>query len=231
MFWTPITEQESQKLIDFIEKNDSSVLETDIPQRFLGLASAYQKKLVETVRELRKENAKLARKIKTQEYEKEQAVLAEDFKDLGFDSVDIALAIMYFVNQRCVKISKMMLMCIFYEAYTTWLADHGERICLEHPVALESGPWFWRAHKKIPNVNVSVDKALVDRIYECNKGVVVFLRNVVNRYYDRRESDLIGFFKRSRPYKNASAKNNGGKWSNEIKDSDIYHWKKDLKGE
>lgn len=229
MFWTPLTTEEMQKVIDFIEKDDASVLDTDIPQRLSGICFAFQKKAIDFSRVERRARVRLEKKLQGKEKVMENELLQDDLPELAFDSVDVACAILYFLQGKGSKITKTKLICILYEVYAAWLVSHRERLFIEHPVAYEHGPWFWRVSTKIRNVYTPVPKSIVDKIFNENSGVGVLIQRAAEKYHDYSEAELTAYLLKSKPYRNAAKDKNNGKWNKEISDADIYYWKRDQK--
>ena len=230
MFWTPLTEEEMKKIVSFIENDDMTILDTDIPQRLAGLHNAVQKKIADSLKSTLKENAKLSRRMQEKVRRAEIEVENGDFADLAFDSVDIAKALLYCIHLKDGRVTRTKLMAILYEVYAAWLASHRERLFLEHPVAYEYGPWFWRVCNKLPNVNAPVGRDSLDAVFEKNKGVGVLIQRAAEKYYDHNERDLQEYLLKSSPYRKCTREYNGGKWNKEIPDTEIYRWKKDQGG-
>lgn len=162
-------------------------------------------------------------KIKERTSEKIEAGV---FEETNRDSYAVARALLYQLQQlRTYKLSKYKVNAILYEMYASWLYSKRVRLFQEHPVAAEWGPMLWHAVKKL-NVSEVVSQKEWAAFASENPAVAAFCKNAAQKYYDIAESTLTDTFKATVAYKNASAEKNGGKWSAEITDKDIYAWKK-----
>lgn len=142
----------------------------------------------------------------------------------GLDSVDVAKALLYCLNQKQVyKMSKPKLIAILYEMYASWLASKHERLFAHHPQATEYGPHFWRVYKHVQTLTGTYED--FKKVAEQNAGIAAFCQNAAEKYYDWTLQDLTKNLRTSLPYKNAHKDNNNGKWGKEISDADIYAWK------
>ncbi len=149
------------------------------------------------------------------------------YTETGLDSADVADALLYQLQAlRTYKLSRAKVIHILYEMYASWLASKGERLFIEHPVATEYGPMFWRVYKRL-DTRKQISRDRWESLCAANPGVAAFCRNAARKYYDYADGDLNKVFLKSRPYKNASKEKNGGKWNKEINDNEIYAWKKE----
>lgn len=150
-----------------------------------------------------------------------------EFTETGLDSADVADALLYQLQTlRTYKLSRAKVIHILYEMYASWLASKGERLFIEHPVATEYGPMFWRVYKRL-DTRKQVSQDRWESLCASNPGVAAFCRNAARKYYDYSDGDLNKIHMKSRPYKNASKEKNGGKWNKEISDNEIYAWKRE----
>lgn len=218
------TPEELRDIQNFVENNESISSETI--DRFMALSFATMKKVRERLYSAKEENFRLKRRIdRYEKKEKGDGRTAPAFSETGCDSADIAEALIFCLRElKTYQLSKPKVMLILYEMYASWLASKRQRLFVEHPVANEWGPQFWRAYKRTdPKTNVP--RAAFNKVASQNPGVAAFIRNAAAKYYDYSLSDLKNLFVNSEPYRNALPSTNGGKWGKEITDSDIYLWK------
>lgn len=171
---------------------------------------------------------RLSRMQRRSESKEREAVASEEaFADLGLDSLDIADALAAHLRQlKTYQMGKDKVSLILFEIYASWLHGRKERVCVEHPVATPYGPRLWRAYTRM---NLNAGDEAVAKLNALNPGLSVMVGNAARKYYDYSLSDLERYLKRSAPYRNASPKEEGGKWNGEITDSDIYTWKASLR--
>ena len=221
-----ITQQQLDELIRFAS-DDRQPASIEAIEALNALHAAVQRNAIRNLEGARKRNAMLKERVAKFTQRKEEAIEAGEFKESGTDSVDVAMALLYQLQQlHTYKLTKYKLNAILYEMYASWLYSKGERLFLEHPVATEFGPRLWRVFKRV-ETSVSVSYQAWKRFAESNPPVAAFCKNAAAKYYDHAEGDLNRMFISSKAYKNASKENNGGKWNKEIDDRDIYLWKKE----
>lgn len=225
-----LTPKELQDIIAYVRDDDTQVLDTGAVERFTNLASALSRKLLEDTRHLSKANGTMRRRLDRYEAREQAAIDSEGFPSLDFDSLDIASALLYQLQQlKTYRLTPEKLNLILYGMYASWLAGKRQRLFLEHPQATPWGPRFWRVFKRISDVNLRVPYELWQNLTEKDTAVAGFIKRYAEKYYDTKEKDLLDFFKKSKPYKNATADKNGGKWNKEIPDSEIFAWKTEKK--
>lgn len=227
------THEEIEKVLAFINDENQDVLKTDIPQRFINAAAAFSSKLYKVYGVEKSRLASSEKTIARLRTRLEGRTVEGQFVELDFDSLDIALCIVYLLKERNSYYSRNRVQYMLYEAYSRWLADHQERLTSEHPVAQEWGPHFWHISKKCGAVQPVTTIEDFRRVSSKNPGVAEFLKNVVNKYANWREEDMKKVFTDSVPYKNAMPKPadkavspGDTKWGHQIKDTDIFAWKK-----
>ena len=223
--------EDFQKIQAFANDESNEVLSTDLPQKFINLAAAFSSRLYRSYNNEKRRAAGAERTISRLRTRLDGRTSSGQFVELDFDSLDLALCIIYLIKERDACYSRAKVQYILFEAYARWLADHEERLTSEHPVAQEWGPHFWHISKKCGHVQPVTSVDDFRRVANRNPGVAEFLRNVVNKYADWSDEELKKTFIQSVPYQNARAKKDSmdpgeNKWGREIKDSDIYSWKK-----
>ena len=225
-FWN-FTPEELSRILDFVNNDNEDVLTTDLPQRFSNLCSAFNAKLIKSVGVQRSRAVRAERTIERLRARLDGRVAEGSFVELDFDVVDLARCVLYIANVNNLFVTRNTLQYILYHAYARWLADNNERLTVQRPVVQEWGPHFWSVSHKIGNnMKISVTYDDYKKISEKNPGVAKFLENVVKKYATIPEAELKGILLQSAPYRNAVPVHAGEKWGKEIKDADIYAWKK-----
>lgn len=225
MAFYELTNDELRGVLDWLNDEQGNVPPPEAASKLITISARLQKKLLDEALRSRREAAGYRKRIERITERKDRAVAAGEFRELGFDSVEVARCLLCYVQELGVHCSKNKLMYLMYIAYASWLASKDERLCIEQPVATEWGPNFWRVYKHIPNTFVPTSFQDVKAVAEVNSGVAAFLRNVVRKYGDLRDADLERYVKGS-PYKAALPEHNDGKWNGLIRDTLIYEWKK-----
>lgn len=221
---TTLTPQELEALIQFAE-DDRRSIDLAVVAKLNDLHNSVQRSLIRHLDGARKRNAMLTERLDRIREKKREGLLNGEFAETTIGSVEVAEALLYYLQQsKAYKLNKAKVVQILYEMYASWLASKGERLFDEHPVATSYGPQFWRVYKRIETgTTVTYDK--VKALAEKDPGRVKFCENAAKKYYDYGENELNNIFKKTEPYKKASAERNGGKWNTEIADTDIYNWK------
>lgn len=217
--------RELQMVMDYITEGKKDILLTDIPKRFNAIHAAFISRLTNDCNETSEKLFKLQRKLDSLNAKKEKDIAEGVFAEAGLDSAEIAQALLYRLQQlKTYKLTKGKVIAILYEMYASWLASKKERLTIEHPVATEYGPQFWRAYNRL-DVKIQMTSEAHDQIKKQNPGVAVFIDNAARKYYDYREEDMKKIFMKSTAYTNATPEHNGGKWNKEMSDIDIYNSK------
>ena len=223
-----ITSAQLEELIRFAS-DDRQPASTEALTALNALYSAVQRNTLRHLEGARKRNAMLTEKLSKLTERKEEAFEAGEFEETGTDSVDVARALLYQLQQLSTyKLDKYKLNAILYEMYASWLHSHKQWLFLEHPVATPFGPRFWRVYNHV-EPSVSVPYQTWKAFAEGNPPVAAFCKRAAEKYYDVTESSLTRMFMSSKAYKNATKEHNNGKWNKEIEDKDIFTWKKELK--
>lgn len=220
-----ITKEELDELKRYAENEDAVLADYGILKRFLNLQFAVMNKMAKDLPRQRSAAVRNQERIERMKAKMDSSHAAGEFPDTGLDSVEIAQALLRHLQQKnTYRLSLNKVMYILYEMYASWLSSKGERLFIEHPVAQESGPWFWRVRNKV-DIRTKVSDSVISELKAKNPGVAVFVANAAEKYYDYSLTDLEKHVK-SMPYRNADSSHNKGKWNGEIKDADIYAWKK-----
>lgn len=225
-----LTQQQLEELIRFAS-DDREPASIEAIEALNGLHAAVQRNTLRHLEGARKRNAMLTERLEKYKERKQEALEAGEFKETDIDSADVATALLYQLQQYpTYKLNKYKLNAILYEMYASWLYSHQERLFLEHPVATEFGPRFWRVYSRV-DTNIRVPYSTWKIFAEKHPDLAAFIKNTAKKYFDYAESTLNRLFTSSKAYKNAHKDNNGGKWNKEITDADIYAWKKAQKAQ
>ena len=213
---------------EMIVKYANDELETipgDVLSRFQNLSWAVQRKVMNRMKTLEAKSGRLQTKVDRLTRRETAEAAAGNFGETGLDSVEVAIMVVHYLQAKpgC-RFSKSRVISILYEMYATWLHDKRQRLFLEHPAATEYGPQLWRVYKRL-DLHGEVSREQFKEIAGKNPAVAAFARNAVEKYHDMSERILSDYFKKSDPYRNASADRNKGKWGTEISDADIFAWK------
>lgn len=221
---TYITHSQLDELVAFAQ-DEKRFPSQEALEALANLNCTIQKNCIRHLTGARKRNAMLQEQIGKYKDREQNRILVGEINETGLDSVDVALALLYQLQQlKTYKLNKYKLQEILYEMYASWLESKKERLFLEHPVATEYGPRFWRVFKRIETIT-PVPQDEWRRIAALNPGVAAFCKNAALKYYDYGENVLNRRFMASKPYKNADTSHNNGKWNKEISDNDIIAWK------
>ena len=220
-----IHQDELEALLKFINEDDAPLPSPEITTKFQNAYFAFQGKILKQLQKQQKENFRLEKRVNRLEEKETENIQQGVFKELGLDSVEVAYALLHHLKKIDeYRLTKGKIICVLYGMYASWLAGKKERLFIEHPVASEWGPQFWRVYKKL-DLSVTDTQTIWQSFAEKNPGVAAFVVNSANKYAGYSEADLKNILVKSMPYKNATADKNNGKWNKEINDSDIYYWK------
>lgn len=221
---TILTAAQLDELLRFAD-DDRQPASNEALEALNNLHSAIQKNILRHLSGARKRNAMLEERLSKYNEKNREKIDAGEFRETGLDSVEVATGLLYHLQQlRTYKLNNYKLNAILYEMYASWLESKKERLFIEHPVATEFGPRFWRVFKRL-STSTTVPYSAWKALAEKNPGVAKFCENAAAKYYDYTESTLSRMFLASKAYKNADKEHNDGKWNKEIADADIYAWK------
>ena len=196
-----------------------------------ALYTAVQRNTVRHLSGTRKRNAMLEEQVQRLREKREQKIDDGQFAETDLDSAEVATGLLFQLQQlKTYKLNKYKLQAILYEMYASWLYSKKERLFLEHPVATQFGPRFWRVYNRV-DTNNTVPYQAWKAFAEKNPAVAAFCKNAAAKYYDYAEGTLNRTFLASKAYKNADESHNNGKWNKDIEDSDIYRWKENQKAQ
>lgn len=225
---TGLTQQQMDRIVNYINGVKDATMNEEIITLFDGLYFRLHRRIMHNLIQEEKKNERLNVRIaKMQEKSKITKTTDENvegYSCTGLDSVDIAGCLAFEMQALCHKgVQKSKILRILYIMYASWLASKKERLCLEHPVATERGPMFWRAYKKIDPMTI-IGPEHHKNVASQNPSVATFIRNTARKYYDIDDKDLEDYINSGAPYKNALPRK-GEKWCKPLSDNDIYLWK------
>lgn len=222
---TILTHEQLDHLHRLID-GEKIVIDTEAIESLGQLSEAVTRCIARNYAAVRRRNDTLSERVERARAKTEQKLLAGEFSDTGYDSAEVALALLYQLQQlKTYRLTPYKVIAILYEMYASWLYSKGQRLFVEHPVAAPYGPRFWHAYKRL-DTRVKVPYDAWKAVAEKDPGVAQFCKNAAKKYYDVNERSLNDMFTRTEAYKKALPEHNGGKWNKEIEDADIYAWKK-----
>ncbi len=143
-----------------------------------------------------------------------------DFKELGFDSVDIAKALRWIGKEKNKQLNMTKLNKLLYIAYGVLLVKTKERLTKEHPAAWPYGPVFPRMHRHV-KLSDSIEPSFYNSLSDALKNL---LSNVVDVFGDIPASQLSAWsHEEGSPWSKALARGNGD-WNQKLSDDDIYSY-------
>lgn len=223
-----LTPEQLDELIRFASDN-RQIASIESIEALNRLHAAVQNNVMKAYEGARKRNAMLSEALEKYKERRQEAFKAGEFTESGRDSLDVATALLYQLQQlKTYKLTDFKLNAILYEMYASWLYSKKERLFLEHPVATKFGPRFWRVFKRL-SVSTAVPAQTWKIFAQNHPDVAAFCINAAKKYYDESEGTLTRMFMASKAFKNADNEHNGGKWNKEISDADIYAWKEKQK--
>lgn len=223
-----LTTEQLRSLIQLAE-DERAPVDAEAVSALNYLNACVQRNLLKRYSAAARRNESLSDRLERYHNKEKEKVVTGEFAETGLDSHEVARALLYQLQQlKTYKLTKSKVISVLYEMYASWLHSKSERLFLEHPVATEYGPQFWRVFQRL-DVRESVPYQEYKDLAGKNPGVAAFCKRAAEKYYDYKDSDLSAPVLKSVPYKNASKENNGGKWNKQIEDRDIYAWKSDQK--
>lgn len=218
-----INPEEFQAILSFVNE-EGPMPSFDTLGDFQAIYFALQRKLAKQYEEQTKKCFKMERRLERIDRHEERQTEEGVFAESGLDSLEVADVLLYHLQELKVwKFTKNKFMSILFHMYASWLGSKKERICLEHPVATEWGPQFWRVYKRL-NLSQPVSVETVKAVRQKRADITAYIANAARKYYDCKENELSAVHLKCDPYKRALPHNNGGKWNKEISDSDIFLW-------
>ena len=229
-----LTQQQVDVLEAFIDGRDGVVFDPEAAQALLFMSAALGTALMKENRRLAGENKSARRRLDriAEKKSSDRALLAaqDAFEGTGLDSVDVALATLFCLQRNGAGVNKKKLMLVVYLAYCSFLYNCEKRLFLEGPVAIESGPIFWKVSNKITSAVTPVGDESWKALAAQSPAIAKFIDNFTRKYGDYSEVDLEKFVLRSAPYKSAMEAARGkGRKSCVISDRDIWLWRDSIK--
>lgn len=221
-----LTTDDLKKIVDYVEKGDESVLETDALSTFISLNAALVKRMSTSIAGKNRNIAMLERRFERIQKRSDAEIAIGNFPEAQRDSADVAHMLIYHLQMHDAILTKNKVIHILYLMYASWLYNKKERLFLEHPCATEWGPQFWRVYGRI-DVKFRMSNEQYAQLAKADPAAAAFCKNAAQKYHDYPETDLKFHLKKSKPYLNALPETNYGKWNKEISDTDIFNWKKE----
>ena len=225
MAFYDITPEQLDSIRNYVE-NNGPLPQEEALIKYNALHAALNKKIYKDLISEKSKKKTLEKRVETFKKKDEVRAAAGVFAETvpGLDSLEVAKALVYQLNEmRAYKLSKPKVIAILYEMYASWLATKHERLFAHHPQATQYGPNFWRVSSKLLSLTATYED--YKNIAEKNAGIAAFCKNAAKKYYDWSLGDLTRPLMKSKPYLNATADKNNGKWGKELSDADIYEWK------
>lgn len=219
--------EQLENLIRFAE-DDRLAPDLEAVEALNILHEAVQRGVVKHLSGAMKRNASLTDRLERYKERQKQKIINGEFKDTEIESTLVAKALLYQLQRRrTYQFTQKKFVGILYLMYASWLFHHKERLFREQPVAREFGPQFYKVWTKV-NIDKPATWADFKALQDTDPGRAVFCENAAEKYYDDKESEILGPVMRSQAYRNAGKENNGGKWNKVIEDTDIYLWRESL---
>ena len=220
-----LTYEQLDSLIHFAD-DDKATVDAAAIEALCVLNYTVQKNIAKRFDGMQKRNRMLQERLEKYQQRDNERIEAGCFEDTDRDSLLVARALLYQLQQRrTYKLTKVKVNIILYEMYASWLYSKKVRLFKEHPVAAQWGPMLWHAVKAL-NVSETISHTEWKQFASQSPAVAALCKGAADKYYDINDSTLINDIKATKAYKKASAENNDGKWGKEILDADIFAWKR-----
>lgn len=224
-----LTSEEFLQVCRYIDgKDDGELFGSDILTRFRRMCYAFEDRVHKDGLEQARRASSLQRRLDRLAQKEAEAVALGDIPCAGFGSDEIMRAVMHLMKSSGIQAGETRAMQITYLAYATWLHSRRERLCMDHPQAMPSGPHFWIASewcKEHRDFTATQFRNAWETLAKGNPGVADMLRNAVAKYGRYSETLMKDILCRSKPYLLAHKDNNNGKWNKILEDGNIYEWK------
>lgn len=228
------TQEEIAGIIGFVngENDGNSLLNTDVPKRFLSFSSAFQAKVLDKMYSARNACRTKEKTIERMQRRFAGNINANQFGEIELNSIDVALAIIYLLRKIDRYESPRQVNFIMYHFYARWLHETQTRPWeVDRPALQEWGPQFWSAWNKLQRLTYGAgtydDYAKLCVMREVGPMLGRILSNVVYKYAPLSEREMQKTCIDSFPYQNSLKRKNesDGKWGEKIYDSDLFWWK------
>lgn len=230
-----LSNEEYESLMDFLDGRNSAILETNVPDKIFSLAERLSKAMSKEALRLRKKTILLEHRLYETDKKREQLYQEGNFKCIEMDTVMLFQAICYCLyktqsayeirmDDRDLKSKSMMLL---FSLYSIWLYKHKERICLDHPQAIEQGPWFWKAIKQTLKGASSYEESY-RTICNASAEVAAIIKRLCEKHSYEKASETCKNYRMWNSYKVCHKDKNFGKWNKTLDDGMIYLDRKNL---
>lgn len=235
-----ITPEQLNGLNAFINGEEHAVLDVEAARAMFAMSAALASNIIKENRALRSERLSLQRRLERmaeRKKETKQSMLENEwFAATGLDSLDVAKAFLYQLQENGFTLSKDKFWSLIFMAYSSYLFHLEATLFIEHPVAIlidkdgkkTVGIRFWRM--KDLSVTTPVGHDVWVALAGKSPKVAKFLQNFVLKYGNYTEDDLRSYVIRSEPVRKAfELMSVGGPKSRILSDKDIYLWKESQK--
>jgi len=224
-----MTAQDIQNIQDWLDGKVPFASAADALKEFRIMHAAVERKALEDLGAATKKTAIQEKRIERLDKSSKKQLAEGNYAELGFDSMEIAQALRHCLREHVgsLQLRKGHTVAIIYEIYSSWLGSKGERITVEHPVATQYGPTFWRVYDKLdkyPAPTLSDFSLVAGK----NPGLAAMIKNAAAKYATYPIRDLMRFHMNNDAYRNADKDHNGGKWNKELDDRDIWLWRNNV---
>lgn len=228
-----LTPEEQATLLNFVEGNDAEAISTNVIGKVAALNERITNSLLERCRSLEKVNARLTARLEKLEAARERRYVDGEFDEMGLSAELILKATYYAVGEYAREhqikngCSVTRAVLIMFEVYANWLEKRKTRICVDHPVAINAGPWWWGAVKSITKPSTAY-KDSFDKLAVTCRDLLFTMKATTKKYMYTPETDLKKFICECPAYTEATDQYNNGKWNKVLDDGKIYLWRKDV---
>lgn len=145
------------------------------------------------------------------------------FKNLGYDSLEVANAIRYAAQERGLRINMTQINKLLYITYGTMLVAKKEQITDEVPSAWPYGPVFPNVHRKLKLYD-DITSTSYDKFKKENPYLITIIKQVVDTFGDFTAGQLSEWSHQKGSPWDLAVQRTGGEWSSRISNEDIFNY-------
>ena len=222
-----ITPEQLNHLIEFAE-DDRAEIDFDAIEALNYLHQAVQRHAMKRLSGAMKRNEMLNDRLSRIQEKNRQKYLKGDFGDTEIDSVTVAKALLYQLQQQDIHgLTQGKFLAMLFRMYATWLYKQKERLFSEQPLAREFGPQFYRVCEHV-NITSRMQYKDYKALAELDPARAAFCKRYAEKHYADSYGELHDPIIRSQAYQNATRERNNGKWNKPLADADIFLWRESL---
>lgn len=240
------TEEDRLKILKLVNGNEQGVVDDDCIGRFFALYGAVCRATVSIARSRSREMTRLKTRLERYSAHEEDLCLKGEFQGRGLDSVVVARALLYCIQQAYFHspsyyISMQKLQILLYDVYANYLARYRMRMTIEGPKSsgyedkrtgktVCLGPCFWRVKNALSDIMRKQEKmtaADYDTLANADPDAAGLCWGAAKKRATEEDASLFNWIKNSEPYRDADRDRNGGKFGKDYSDALIYKWKSD----